>query len=265
MMATILVMQPVAHLIVSALVLVLLVTLGRGLRYEVEHEKAALAVDKIWRILIGVGGIPALVTLFLRAGMPESPGYTLNLFGEEPINNDENGTDQLTESEIRWGSYFIAGRFLENIKNWRHLAGISICAFVLNAAIGGLGGNNYRVLAQSWNFSPLQKNNTSLPSWSDGQKESAVIGQAIYDVLFETSLHSLYTLSIASVVGSCVVINYFWWPGPIAKRGFTYFYLSIAVLFTIVASISLPTNSSSPARKAAIAMTIFCFYCSSLG
>jgi MFS transporter, PHS family, inorganic phosphate transporter len=64
-MAAVFLMQPVSNLIASALAMVLLVTLGRnsGLAAERDDETAALAVDKMWRIVVGLGGVPAVITL----------------------------------------------------------------------------------------------------------------------------------------------------------------------------------------------------------
>ncbi|PMD52972.1 MFS general substrate transporter [Hyaloscypha bicolor E] len=117
MMATIFLMQPVAYLVVSALVLLLLGSLGRssGLREEIDHQRAAIAVDKLWRYLVGLGGIPALITLFFRAGMYESPRYSFDLAEEGPV--DEVRGPFTMESDIRLCSYFTARGFLRDLGN----------------------------------------------------------------------------------------------------------------------------------------------------
>lgn len=267
-MATILSMQPIAYLVVSALVLVLLVTLGRGsgLRDEADQERAAIVVDKLWRYLVGFGGIPALITLFFRTGMPESPRFSFDLADEEPI---DRTSSYLTDNKIRWGSYFIGRRFLQSLGNWRHLIGLSICAFILNAAIGSLGADNYRVLAQIWNFSSSLTNTTSLPIWNDGEHEATSAGEAIYDVLFDMSLHSIYTLSIASVIGSLLFIKLVvWHPANLARdrrRMLVLPSLVLAVVFVILASISLASSPSSARKGAMIAMTILCYFIFNIG
>src|SRR6202044_2460302 len=40
---------------------------------------AATTVDKIWRYIVGVGAIPALVAIGFRLTIPESPRYTLDV------------------------------------------------------------------------------------------------------------------------------------------------------------------------------------------
>jgi hypothetical protein len=61
-------------------------------------------------------------------------------------------------------------------------------------------------LAQAWDFSAPQTNTTSLYAWNDVQSGSESIGEAIYKVIFDMSLHSIYTMSIVSVVGSLILI-----------------------------------------------------------
>ena len=38
-----------------------------------------LAVDKMWRVVIGFGAVPACVTLYYRLTIPESPRYTFDI------------------------------------------------------------------------------------------------------------------------------------------------------------------------------------------
>lgn len=39
----------------------------------------AMAVDKMWRILIGLGAVPGCVALYYRLTIPETPGYTFDV------------------------------------------------------------------------------------------------------------------------------------------------------------------------------------------
>jgi MFS transporter, PHS family, inorganic phosphate transporter len=262
-MAAVFMMQPFSNAIASIITFILLVTLGQnsGLAAEVDEQSAALVVDKMWRIIVGLGGIPAVITLFLRMSMPESPRYTLDWNEERSTYNGPEATDH----EIRLEYYFIGSRFLRHLGNWRHLAGLSACAFILNAAMVSLGADNYRVLAQTWDFDSSHTSTTTrLPAWTDGRHASAIPGEAIYGVLYEFSRHSIFTQSTASSIGSLALVM-------ITQRFFfrrsvlIYYSLVLAVLFTILASISLPTTVSSETRRAMIAMTILSYFTFSLG
>jgi PHS family inorganic phosphate transporter-like MFS transporter len=239
MMATIFLMQPVAYWVVSTLVLILLISFS-GLRDETNYQRAAIMVDKLWRYLVGLGGIPALITLFFRAGMYESPRYTYDLAEEGPVNEFRWS---FIEGDIRLSSYFTASQFRRDLGNWRHLAGISICAFILNAAIGSLGGDNYHVLAQIWDYSaPLQSG-------------SVGIGEAIYKVIFDMSLHSIYTMSIVSVVGSLILLILV--EHCPRRTLLIYPSLALAIVFAILATIVQITAPTTPVPE--IAATILCY------
>jgi len=90
--------------------------------------------------------------------------------------------------------------------NWRYLTGIALPAFCLHTAFASLGTSDYRVLAQIWASHPPPSNST-FPAYSDGQSISGTPGTEIYNVLFATATRSLFTVSIASVVGSYLAIQ----------------------------------------------------------
>jgi hypothetical protein len=129
-----------------------------------------------------------------------------------------------------------------------------------------LGADNYRVLAQIWDFDTSHTNSTTtLPAWTDGQRASAIPGEAIYGVLFDFSQHSIFTQSISSAVGSLVlvmIIQRFFF------RRFALICSSIilAGLFILLGTISLLTAVSSATRGAiGIATMILSYFAFSLG
>jgi MFS transporter, PHS family, inorganic phosphate transporter len=81
MMAAVFLMQPLGQLLASVVGLAVLLTIGRseGLETQTDHVAAATTVDRIWRYVIGVGAIPALVAILFRLTIPESPRYTLDV------------------------------------------------------------------------------------------------------------------------------------------------------------------------------------------
>ena len=40
---------------------------------------AIYALDYCWRLMIGLGAIPAAATIYLRAKLPETPRYTMQV------------------------------------------------------------------------------------------------------------------------------------------------------------------------------------------
>jgi len=84
-MVAVTLMQPLGQVAAAAVGLTVLTTLGekRGLESLTEsshdHEAAAAIIDRIWRIIIGVGAIPAFIAIAARLTIPESPRFTLDV------------------------------------------------------------------------------------------------------------------------------------------------------------------------------------------
>ncbi|TAQ85275.1 hypothetical protein B7494_g6408 [Chlorociboria aeruginascens] len=95
MMAAVFLMQPLAQLLASVVGLAVLLTVGRRLPALTTPEQqleARYYVDKIWRYVVGVGAIPALVAIGFRLTIPESPRYTLDV--------DNDGARALRDTQI---------------------------------------------------------------------------------------------------------------------------------------------------------------------
>ncbi len=80
-MAAVFLMQPLGQLLASVVGLAVLLTVGwsSGLANETDSEVAKRIVDRIWRYVVGVGAIPALIAIIFRLTIPESPRYTLDV------------------------------------------------------------------------------------------------------------------------------------------------------------------------------------------
>jgi PHS family inorganic phosphate transporter-like MFS transporter len=85
MMVAVTLMQPLGQVAAAAVGLTVLTTLGkrRGLESLTEspddHKAAAAIIDRIWRVVIGVGAIPAFLAIVARLTIPESPRFTLDV------------------------------------------------------------------------------------------------------------------------------------------------------------------------------------------
>jgi PHS family inorganic phosphate transporter-like MFS transporter len=78
MMAAVFLMQPLGQLLASVVGLAVLLTVGRNLDKE-DIATQPVTVDRIWRYVVGVGAIPALVAIGFRLTIPESPRFTLDV------------------------------------------------------------------------------------------------------------------------------------------------------------------------------------------
>ncbi|KAF2018094.1 inorganic phosphate transporter 1-6 /Pi cotransporter [Aaosphaeria arxii CBS 175.79] len=126
-----------------------------------------LAVDKMWRALIGLGIVPAAIALYYRLTIPETPRYTFDVARDvEQANADvntyisgkkgEGHPDEITQVAARqqgaaalevpkasWTDFF---RFYGKWRNGKILFGTAMSWLLLDVAFYGLGLNTSTVL-----------------------------------------------------------------------------------------------------------------------
>ncbi|KAL1797291.1 hypothetical protein ACET3X_003897 [Alternaria dauci] len=128
--------------------------------------QCAVAVDKMWRALIGIGVVPACIALYYRLTIPETPRYTFDVARDvEKANEDTkqylsgkhgNGnpdaitqaaqlqsTAQLEVPKASFGDFF---RFYGKLRNGKILFGTAMSWLLLDVAFYGLGLNSSTVL-----------------------------------------------------------------------------------------------------------------------
>ena len=57
--------------------------------YATCQGECAIAVDKMWRVLIGFGAVPACIALYYRLTIPETPRYTFDVARDVEKANDD--------------------------------------------------------------------------------------------------------------------------------------------------------------------------------
>lgn len=88
MMGSVFAMQGIGQF--AAAIIALIVTAGFQKSLESAKDVAhcsgvcLLAVDKMWRTIIGMGAVPGLIALYFRLTIPESPRYTLEV-SRDPV------------------------------------------------------------------------------------------------------------------------------------------------------------------------------------
>ncbi|KAF5020525.1 hypothetical protein F66182_7457 [Fusarium sp. NRRL 66182] len=125
-----------------------------------------LAADRAWRIIVGVGAIPACVALYYRITIPETPRYTFDV--EHDVEKGDADIKAYVTSKSK-GSFdivhqvrtkHVAGRslnvpraswpdlvsFFRQWANLKMLLGTTLSWFFLDLAFYGLGLNNTIVL-----------------------------------------------------------------------------------------------------------------------
>jgi PHS family inorganic phosphate transporter-like MFS transporter len=117
------------------------------------------AIDRAWRIVVGFGCIPALISLYYRLTIPETPRYTIDierdihqgqtdvetfLANEKPGHHDSVPTERqhITPKASRRD-------FIHHFGQWKYgkvLLGTAGSWFMLDIAFYGLGLNNSVIL-----------------------------------------------------------------------------------------------------------------------
>ncbi|KAF2690927.1 inorganic phosphate transporter 1-6 /Pi cotransporter [Lentithecium fluviatile CBS 122367] len=126
-----------------------------------------VAIDKMWRALIGLGIVPAAIALYYRLTIPETPRYTFDVARDvEKANADvntyisgkrgEGHPDEMeaaaarrasaTALEVPKASFSDFFRFYGKIKNGKILFGTAMSWLLLDVAFYGLGLNASTVL-----------------------------------------------------------------------------------------------------------------------
>jgi PHS family inorganic phosphate transporter-like MFS transporter len=156
----------------GAVVMVCLVSgfeskLNKAKDYASCNGDCKVAVDKMWRALIGIGIVPACIALYYRLTIPETPRYTFDVARDvEKANADtmkyisgkhgeghpdealqvaarRQSVQQLEVPKASWSDFF---RFYGKLRNGKILFGTAMSWLLLDVAFYGLGLNSTTIL-----------------------------------------------------------------------------------------------------------------------
>ncbi|KAM4058635.1 major facilitator superfamily protein [Hirsutella rhossiliensis] len=211
MMAAVFAMQGLGQL--GAALVMLFVTLGFKSHLEPAPTVAQcdgdcrIAVDKMWRTLIGIGAVPACIALYFRLTIPETPRYTFDVARDvEKAQDDvkaymsgkpEGEPDAVTRvvtnavaknklevPKASWTDFF---RHYGKLKNFSLLLGTAGSWFCLDVAFYGLSLNNGTILGV---IGYSTKNTNS-----------------VYDFLYKTAVGNLVIVLAGAVPGYWVSVG----------------------------------------------------------
>ena len=276
MVAAVFLMQPIGQALAQAVNVAVL--LGRDSSHSLQAMRCGLdtkyeyecrrSIDGIWRIVIGVGAVPALLAIFFRFMLPDSGLFNLEVrrkselamhnvakvYGNsgpqmdarsiplDPVPSEPEPDMPIQFSRADMYRYFIKER------NWLYLLGTSSTWFVLDVALYGFGLDNRVVLADMWAtkhevkvdsnltcwHSSLPGGNSTVPNWTDAlpvwQTDYTEPCNTIYDVLLTQAKHYFLTVSIGSILGCAAFIFV---AKYFPRRQFlTASFVSLAILFS---------------------------------
>ncbi|RUP49683.1 phosphate:H+ symporter [Jimgerdemannia flammicorona] len=155
MMAAVFAMQGFGILAAAVVALIILVAYQSAIQANIN------ALDQVWRIVIGLGCVPAVAALYFRLTIPETPRFTMDV--ERKINKGvqdatafiERGaasgnyseTEALEQSDVPKASWSDFKAYFGKWENGKVLFGTAYSWFALDVAWYGLGLNNSFVLA----------------------------------------------------------------------------------------------------------------------
>jgi len=138
----------------------------------------AIAVDKMWRVVIGFGGVPACIALYYRLTIPETPRYTFDVSRDvvkggsdvkaylagspEGVPDEITRVQAMREQAPQLETPVASWRdFFRHYSQWKYgkvLLGTAGSWFLLDVAFYGVGLNQATIL-QAINYAPSTTGN----------------------------------------------------------------------------------------------------------
>ena len=261
MLATVSSMQPISGLVGVSLLLAVLFSS----RNETSHGSGACyrgcirSVDSDWRLIVGLGTVPAAIALVFQFTMPESPRYMVQVPSQRSIalrdfqsqSEHEDGDDLSTsrparETDLRLHSrnfYKAARTYFIVQKNYNLLLGTSAPWFLIAFIVSVFGINPsgfYRTIYESRDQSPESN---------------------VYDFLFSNSLRYLVLISLGTTAGGLLMIKSINHVSPMVTQRWAFIF--IGTLFLIILG-SFATALSN-AKTVLIILSVLCHVTFGLG
>ena len=238
MLAAVFLMQSLGQLAAYSfgLLVLVLVSLGRQLSADEKDKNiAAPTIDVYWRVVIAVGALPALISIFLRRLLPETPLWLVahgrvmdgnDALGavypfpddeEQPQHphhggahdRDDEGDEGEGKSRRRRISKYTRGVLAyltgSNGDILRALLGVMAVWFILDVAFYGLGLDNPRTIATIWLSRPTDRG-PGLGCEELWKADPSQPNITIYNMLKQDTIRNMITISTGTVTGSVIIL-----------------------------------------------------------
>ncbi|OTA65345.1 MFS general substrate transporter [Hypoxylon sp. EC38] len=244
MMAAVFLMQSVGQVAAYALHLAILrgISKSYGLSpEETNSDNASKVIDIVWRTTIGIGAVPALISLFLRRIIPETPHYLVekrelanavaavshvlpldatlqptdpnNLMSPQSL-LERAATNSKKSRKGKWGSII---EYIREIKEhlaergrWRALLGVMVAWWILDLAYYGLGLDNPKIISTILlSENPPEKILFTSEAVCDNatwRSDPAQLNITIYDMLQQDSIRNIMTISSRALPRSIIIL-----------------------------------------------------------
>ncbi|KAH6640170.1 major facilitator superfamily domain-containing protein [Chaetomium tenue] len=221
-----------------------------------ELGEAHVVMDTLWRLVLGLAGIPAIFAIILRLLIPETPRFysavkrdlmkareavmkvgsrSPSLTGDlESVNSDveESEPQEMTSWRSRAYAYFFGAT-----QGWKPLLSISLQWLLLDIVFYGTGFDSPGTLAALWLDKPVEGTlddyKKAYPGFDVWKEDYGSPNADIFQTMNNNLVRSLQLSSVAAVAGSLAVIplvNY-----VSRKTHFVWTTGILAVLFAVIA------------------------------
>ncbi|KIL59341.1 hypothetical protein M378DRAFT_131604 [Amanita muscaria Koide BX008] len=191
-------------------------------------SQASTSVDRIWRLIVGLGCVPAVIGIYFRFTIPETPRFTMDIErnlkqAEADINTSMSREETNYSAEVvrrvrvpkpTWNDFI---RYFSRRENLRILIGVAYSWFAIDVTFYGINLNAMDFL-QPIIFRPTSNNSIT-----------------VYDTLYNASVTNIVA-SAGSIPGyyATFLLVDCWGRKPIQCMGF----IILAILFIITGAAS---------------------------
>ncbi|KAM6499656.1 phosphate permease [Amanita muscaria] len=211
-------------------------------------SQASTSVDRIWRLIVGLGCVPAVIGIYFRFTIPETPRFTMDIErnlkqAEADINTSMSREETNYRAEVvrrvrvpkpTWNDFI---RYFSRWENLRILIGVAYSWFAIDVTFYGINLNATDFL-QPIIFRPTSNNSIT-----------------VYDTLYNASVTNIVA-SAGSIPGyyATFLLVDSWGRKPIQCMGF----IVLAILFIITGNVCVP--NAGPAGATIVLYTLINFF-----
>ncbi|KAK4119163.1 MFS general substrate transporter [Parathielavia appendiculata] len=227
LLAAVFLAQPIGRLLAYGLGLGIL----HGMQDAVivpEHsdQNYMLIMDKFWRLVLGLAGIPAIFAIVLRLFIPETPRFysavqrdlvkakeavlkvgsrspSLAAPDMESLSSDMDGGEASEQEPWRRRAY---AYFFGKTQGWKPLLAVSLQWLLLDIVFYGTGLDSPGTLAALWLNEAPNKAYDTIEGFHVWKEDYRYPNATIVETLENNLVRTLQLSSIAAVVGSIAVI-----------------------------------------------------------
>ena len=305
MLAWLFFMQPFGQFVASVVAAVVTTSFHSRMQCQYmgysESSEDLRAVDRSWRLIVGIGGLWAICAMIIRFQIPESPRYTLDVLldggkalkdardyyegdgrpTEGGANSRHGGVTRRNTEERRqvaqrarspprqrltfrdWCSGFKTYFCKEG--NWIHLVGTMVAWWLLDAAFYGLGFSSSGTIQKLWEDDSTTTSSIFAPSTTTCPATPTGAGPTVYSTLKGNAWHPMVVVSLPALLGGLAMTYVIQHSRPVKVQSF-FFGILACLLFLVGGLFQLLFNNGQGSQHwGLVALYILCQFFFNMG